>query len=56
MIEYKIEIGSPSDIQRKLNQWRHNYFIHIEDTVVIDPHVVHPVIMMVLSREPKQGI
>jgi len=53
MIEYKIEIGKPSDIQKKLNQWRHDYFVHIEDTLVITPYEVNPIIMMVISREPK---
>jgi hypothetical protein len=53
MIEYKIEIGSPSDIQRKLNQWRHGYFVHIESTNIVIPDQSNPVIMMVISREPK---
>lgn len=29
MKEYVIEQGKASDVQKKLNQWRHNYFIEI---------------------------
>ncbi len=54
MIDYKIEIGQPKDIQRKLNQWKHKYFVHIEDVCIVDnTNVSSPLIMMVISREEK---
>lgn len=51
VLEYKIVIDYPSDLQRKLNQWRHKYILHFESTSVLMPHEKTPLIMVILCRE-----
>ena len=50
---YKIEHGHIEDIQKKLNQWKHKYWITIEGfTSIIDTrgYISHT---MVIKREEK---
>lgn len=35
MEEWKIIDDNPSDVQMKLNQWKHDYYIHIHGYVAI---------------------
>lgn len=52
-LEYKIVIDYPSGLQRKLNQWRHRYIIHIEHVSILKPDDKIPLIMVILCREQK---
>jgi uncharacterized protein YxjI len=48
MFEFQIVRGIDSEVQKKLNQWRHQYTLKIHSMEVVDKEVV-----ILLIRTPK---
>lgn len=52
-VEYKVEQGKTSDIQMKLNQWRHKYnILVVGQSSHVDP-TGETVVVMTIARTPK---
>lgn len=52
-MEWKIIQGYPKDIQMKLNQWKHNYHIHIHGYDVSSADDGSTWVCLLLTREKK---
>lgn len=49
-MEWKILYGDKADVQKTLNQWRHQYHIHIHGYAVDNKEV-----SVLLTRDAKEG-
>ena len=52
MTEYKILRGQPEELQKILNQWRHQYFLTIEGIVSQNDTIV---IILIRESKDKKG-
>ena len=53
-MEWRIVEGHPSDVQKKLNQWKHQYHIHIHGFAVTVLPNRSPYHSVLLTREKKE--